>query len=236
MEYSLQYGTTVIDYSIKRTNRKTLAVEVHPDLSVKVIAPVNASQEDIEARLLKRGSWILKQLSWFETFLPHFPAREYVSGETHLYLGRKYLLKVKNSPFNSVKLKGGILEVNSKTGINETAKTKCLLAGWYARHTNEKFSELFIRSFNNFNSYNLQKPELIILRMKNRWGSYTSKGKIILNPELIQTPLKCIEYVIYHELCHLIYPNHGTGFYELLEKHLPDWKVRKQRLEKTIQL
>lgn len=229
---SIQYGTSPIEFVIQRSKRTTLAIEVHPDLTVKVIAPADASVDQIEKKVLKRAAWIIKQQTYFEMFLPKEPTREYVSGETHYYLGRRYLLKVKDAKENWVKLKGGQILVYTKYGIQNTNKTKLLLARWYAQHVENKFSNLFKEIFTSFNTYNLPLPELKVARMKNRWGSCTSTGRIFLNPELIKQPVKCIEYVIVHELCHLIHPNHSNSFFELLEHHLPDWKLRKERLEK----
>lgn len=82
-----------------------------------------------------------------------------------------------------------------------------------------------------FKHYNIEKPPLIIRRMKKRWESLTPAKKLILNPELIKTPVKCIDYVIIHELCHLIHPHHGKEFFLLQEKMMPDWKRWKGRLE-----
>jgi predicted metal-dependent hydrolase len=70
--------------------------------------------------------------------------------------------------------------------------------------------------------------------MQRRWGSLSSSGRISLNPDLIRAPTMCIDYVITHELVHLIHPHHGPAFYELLETLMPDWRRRKQRLERTL--
>ena len=97
MQAEVNYGNILLEFFIKRSARKTLAIEVYPDLSIQVIAPIASTITDIKEKVLKRGRWILKQQSYFEQFLPRTPQREYVSGETHLYLGKKYLLKVRES-------------------------------------------------------------------------------------------------------------------------------------------
>src|SRR5690554_3982393 len=88
---SVQYGSKTINFKITRTTRKTLAIEVHPDSSVQLIAPENSTLEELKGRVMHRGKWIVKQQAYFETFLPATPIREYVSGETHYYLGRRYM-------------------------------------------------------------------------------------------------------------------------------------------------
>ena len=74
----------------------------------------------------------------------------------------------------------------------------------------------------------------MIKRMSKRWGSCTPKGRIVLNPEIIKTSSKCIEYVVIHELCHLIYPNHSNDFFRLQKKIMPEWEKWKMKLEKTL--
>ncbi len=230
MEHKVKYGRTTIVFDLQRTNRKTLAIEVHPDLTVNVVAPMHASIEIIEEKVVKRGSWIVKQWQYFESFLPRTPIREYVSGETHLFLGRRYILKVRKGDENDVKLKGSeLIIVIRKNAINTTARH--MLARWYKSRSENLFAKHLQDNFKSFKDYSFQQPCLEIKRMKKRWGSLTPTKKLLLNPELIKTPLKCIDYVIIHELCHLVHPNHGKEFYKLQEKMMPDWKRWKDKLE-----
>ena len=226
---SITYGTTEIDFSITKTDRKTLSIEVHPDTSVNIIAPKTATIEDIQAKVLKRASWIIKQKEYFEAFLPRIPERQYISGETHLYLGRRYVLKVKKSDISSVKLKAGNIIVSCKNCTQQ--KVKHLLTNWYYSHGEKRFKAIFDNVFTAFSKFNLEYPELEFKRMKNRWGSCTSSGKIILNTEIIKTPIKCIEYVITHEICHLVHHNHSKEYYQLLTDKVPDWEKWKEKLE-----
>lgn len=206
-----------------------MAIIVHPDLTFQVVAPLDAKIERIEEKIIKRGLWIIKQQRYFEDFLPRTPEREYVSGETHLYLGKRYLLKIKEGYKNSVKLYGGILNVT----INKESKTsaKHLLTGWYKEHAEIALFKHYQKNLELFNHYEISTPEMKIQRMKKRWGSYTSSGNIILNPELIKAPVKCIDYVIIHELCHAVEPHHTRSFYQILKGIMPDWKRWKDRLE-----
>ena len=80
----------------------------------------------------------------------------------------------------------------------------------------------------------IETPPMEIKRMQKRWGSCTADGKIILNPELIKANAKCIEYVVIHELCHLVVPAHNKEFYRLLEEKMPEWERWKERLERTM--
>ncbi len=87
------YGSKELFFELKQSKRKTLTIEVHPDSSIVVFAPDNISVNDIKKHVEKKGRWIVKQQAFFEQFLPRTPERKYVSGETHFYLGKGYLLK-----------------------------------------------------------------------------------------------------------------------------------------------
>jgi len=233
MLHEIAYGTSVIRYSVSRAERKTLAIEVHPDLSIKVIAPLKATLPAIAEKILHRASWIRKQQYYFEQFLPRTPKREYVSGESHYYLGRKYLLRVRKSLEDSVKIKGNELVITTQNPL-DTRQVKKLLTQWYHHHAVKKFDAAITKALIHFKSTLSERPQLIIRKMPRRWGSYTPHGKIILNPEIIKAPSRCIDYVVIHELCHMVHYNHSTSFYRLQDTLMPDWKKWKQRLERVM--
>jgi len=230
MDISVKYGTREIIFSLSYAKRKTLQIAVNPDMSVNVTAPENASISEIKHKILKRSRWILKQQIYFEQFLPRTPAREYVSGETHLYLGRHYLLRIRKSSINSVKLIGGELLV-SVIDIDNKQSAIQLLTKWYYKHSKDKFEGAIKKYLPSFKQFNLESPSWEIKRMAKRWGSCTSKGKILFNPELIKAPVKCIEYVTVHELCHLMHHSHNKDFYYLQTQIMPNWEKWKKRLE-----
>jgi predicted metal-dependent hydrolase len=233
MIYKVKYGTSVIRYSVSRSDRKTLAIEVHPDLSIKIVAPQKATISAIQEKILKRAQWIRKQQHYFEQFLPRTPKREYVSGESHYYLGRKYILRVRKSSTDSVKLKGGELIVKI-SNPNDREQVKLILANTYYHHALRKFEDSITDALLSFRSLNIERPQLVIKRMPRRWGSCTTSGRILLNPEIIKAPAKCIDYVVIHELCHLIHYNHSQAFYDLQSKVMPDCEKWKQKLEKLL--
>jgi predicted metal-dependent hydrolase len=234
MDTEVSYGTKRFFISINHTERKSLAIEVHPDLSVKVIAPVGVGIREIRQRVLNKGKWIVKQQDYFQQFLPRTPQREYVPGETHYYLGKKYLLKLHKSNNNEVKLKGGelIVFLENKTDVDLIKK---LLGNWYYKHSLNRFNQCISESVKKFKKYSLtEKPPLVIRRMSKRWGSCSPNGRIILNPEIIKTSTGCMRYVIIHELCHLVHPNHSKEFYKLQNEMMPDWEKWKLKLEKSL--
>lgn len=227
MNGEITYGTISIQYSIKFTKRKTLGITVTPEGKVLLSAPLGSSQELIESKLLKRARWIVKQQSYFLSFGTHTPPKKYVSGESHYYLGKQYMLKVINGKPNSAKYKGRYFEVV----CSQKHKAEELMKSWYREHAKIKFAEIAEPIINRFAKYGISPSSIHIQEMENRWGSCTPKGKIILNTELIKAPKPCIEYVITHELCHLLHHDHTKAFFELLEAEMPDWKRWKNRLE-----
>ena len=227
---SITYGREDIPFDVLFSDRKTLEISVHPDRRVVVKAPPGTDLFSIKTRVIKRARWIKRQLSYFNQFSPRTPARRYVGGESHLYLGRQYRLKIGKSESNQVKLTGGFFRV-SVIGKPTPEQVKRLLDRWYAEKAGEKFHEIFASRLKVFERRGTAAPRLAVRRMQTRWGSLSSNGTLTLNVELIRAPKECIEYVIIHELCHLHCNSHDKSFYQLLEKHLPDWQKRKHKLE-----
>lgn len=230
MRCEVQYGSWKLTFALHRSERRTLGIEVHPDLSVHVVAPLNAPLPVIEQRVLAKGKWLLKQFRHFEQFLPRTPPREYVPGESHGYLGRRYLLKVRHAEERTVKLKGGELLVTLPEP-DDLELVRQLLAGWYLGHARRVFQERVNEALPLFRKHKLGTPPVRITRMAKRWGSCTPKGNILLNPDLITMPVRCIDYVVVHELCHLVHPHHDQAFHALQERMMPDWRRWKLRLE-----
>ena len=223
----IQFGSMEINYSVLRSDRKTLGITVTPDLEVMVNAPEGASNEKIKEKVKKRASWILKQHDFFLSFHPRLLPKKYISGESHLYLGRQYLLKVIVGSKEEVRYKGRYIEVTAKS----KERAKPLLEAWYRERSKLKFAEIAEPVINRFARHGVEPSSIQIQEMKLRWGSCTPKGKIILNPELIKAPKPCIEYVITHELCHLIHHDHSQKFFDLQSKEMPDWEKWKKKLE-----
>ncbi len=230
MNTFIQFGSKKIDFHVVYSQRKTLGITVTPDLDVLVKAPVDSSIVKIKEKLTKKAPWIIKQRSFFLSFHPKTPKRKYIAGETHLYLGRQYLLKVEISNTESVKLKGKFIEVKA---ANKT-RVKDLVQSWYLAHAKFKFHEIAQPLIDKFKKHKVEPNSIVFREMPTRWGSCTPKGKIILNPELIKAPRGCIEYVIVHELCHLVYRDHTRKFLDLQTKAMPNWEKWKLKLENLL--
>ena len=227
---SIIYGKKKIEYTLLYFDRLTMEIAVHPNQNVIVKAPLDADMGLIEKKILKRSRWILKQINYFKQFNPKTPERCYVNGETHLYLGKQYRLKLDRGRENSVKLSRGFFHISSSQ-IMTSELVKKLLQQWYFDKAQLQFNDSTERCWQKFNGLGLRKPIILIKRMQKRWGSFSDKGTITLNLDLIKAPKECIDYVVTHELCHLKYPDHSPQFYKLLDSFIPEWKKIKHKLE-----
>ena len=226
----LEFGSKRIPYRLHLTKRKTLRIVVSPDLTVDVYAPEHASSSEIHAALNKKKAWIARKLEKVEQYQPLPAPRLYVSGETFVYLGRQYRLRVEEGQSSQAKLSGGILRVS----VNDKKKTKDVkqkVETWYREHAHETFYRYLDKCYDIASRHGVPKPTLTIRAMQTRWGSCSRAGRITLNSKLVQVPVHCIEYVIMHELCHLLRHSHGSKFYSLLTRCQPDWRKRKEVLD-----
>jgi hypothetical protein len=232
--HSIRYGEHRIDFSIVRRDRTTLEIAVEPDASVMVAAPRDAQLAAIEEKVRKRAAWIQRQQRYFIQFLPRTPDRRYVAGETHLYLGRQYRLKIVPHVQATVKLVRGFIMVQTHRP-EQTEVTRELVEGWYRQRAHVKFVERLEVNLLRFPAPEDFRPRgLIVRQLRQRWGSMSPASRLLLNRRLIEAPIDAIDYVITHELCHIAVPHHGPEFFELLGLVLPDWSRRKQRLEEAM--
>ena len=226
------YGRKTIEYRLLYRERRTMEIAVLPDSTVIVKAPVDTTIDLIEGKLRKRARWILRQLSYFRQFDPRTPVRCYVNGETHLYLGRQYCLKLAKGTENSVKLIRGRFYITMDSTTPNSARK--LLDKWYREKAELHFSESMDRCWKKFRELDIERPGISVRRMRTRWGSLSDKGTVTLNVDLIRAPKECIDYVLTHELCHLKYPDHSPEFYKLLESVSPGWEKIKHKLELSV--
>ena len=168
----------------------------------------------------------------FAEFRPRTPPRRYVGGETHRYLGHQYRLKIVRAPKDRVVLRAGRLIVETTTP-GDSGWTRTLVRRWLRGRANVILRERFDAAASIMAALGVQRPNLRIMAMKKRWGSHTKSGSILLNEALITARRECIDYVIFHELCHVVEPNHSWRFFRLLRRFMPEWERRKDRLERS---
>jgi len=232
-EHAIEYGSRKIVYNLFREKRNRVRIVVSPELNVDVFAPEMASEFRVHDIVRKKAPWIAKSIDKLENYHPLPAPKQYVSGETLVYLGRQYRLKVENGKDEPAKLRGRFLhvEVKNKTDIR---KVKRKVENWYRKRARDILSRYMDKCFAIASRHGLPEPFFTIRKMRRRWGSCSPADRITLNIKLVQLPVQCIEYVIMHELCHLRHPNHSRYFYSFLTRCLPDWRKRKEILDNVM--
>lgn len=228
----ITYGDSSFDVAVVYRHVGQLTIHVDPDQSVSAVAPADQPWERIHARLKARASWVQRQIRYFEQFKPSPTPRRYVSGETILYLGRQYRLRVTKSTKASARLIGQYLEVGLP--VKSRDQVRALVQAWYRKRAQKVLEERLVKGYEKTGTLGLSAPILRLRQMRTRWGSCTASGTILLNPDLVMLPPQCIEYVLIHELCHRKVLRHNRKFYALLARYLPDWEARKARLDSFV--
>lgn len=233
--HSVQYGDRRLNflwrqggYKAKHPSRKA-RIHVHPNGLVEVETPAETTLAQAKQALLKRAQWVSKHLKAIEARRADILERDYVSGETVFYLGRRYMLKVQKSKKpEPVKLLRGKVCISLASPNKQTVKAA--LDSWYENRAKIVFHRRLEAVIERI-SWIKEAPVLSVRPMTTQWGSCSPGGRIALNPHLIKTPTRCIDYVIIHELCHLKEHNHSAQFYRLLGRAMPDWEKVKASLD-----
>ncbi|PPK50477.1 M48 family metallopeptidase [Marinobacter persicus] len=233
-EYRCQYGDRAFRYHLcylSGHKRASIKAHVHPNGQVQVDAPEGAGLSAIKAAVQRRARWILKHLDDIEERTRYVQPRQWVSGESQLYLGRRYVLKVIDDPDQrrvTCKLIGGQLRVQGKD--LSPKRTQKAVSQWYrdkARDVFERRLKLMVDAL----PWAQAVPPWRIMEMQTQWGSCSPEGAVLLNPHLVKAPTRAIDYVLLHELCHLQEHNHSPRFYGLLDRFMPEWRSIKEQLD-----
>ena len=214
-----------IQYSIVYSRRKTLSIIVERDRSVIVRAPLNTSSETIEKEVQKRSRLLQKKIEHNLKYPFEKKVKEFVSGETLLYLGKNYKLYTVEEDIEGVQFDNKFFISKGKQKIaNE------MFREWYINTASKLIipkakavADQIGVTYNNIN----------IIDLKFRWGSCTPKDNIHLNWRLIKAPMTVIEYIIVHELTHLLEANHTPEFWNRVASQLPSYEKAKQWLREN---
>jgi hypothetical protein len=211
-------------YQIQYSNRKTLGILVDRDKSIFIKAPYGASKEKIEKFIEKKKLWIFQKLNHKQKYIK-FPAKEFVSGSSILYLGRTYLLNIGEFEHEGIKFSDSFyLSKRDKKNANELFKK------WFIREAKKLLIPKIIFYAKNLGvKYN----KIEIKEFKYRWGSCTPKNNIYFNWRIIQAPNSVIDYIIVHELAHLIEANHSSRFWNIVKSQLPKFHEAKNWLKEN---
>ena len=214
-------------FEIIRTDRvKSASIDVEDNL-VKVTVPKNLSDERIEELIKGRILWIKQKLALQASAIVSKP-KEYVDGEAFAYLGRNYRLKCAKGVEESVKLKSGYLNVTTKNGKRNSEHLKAVVEQWYRTKALSRLNDKTRR----YSAILKVEPTSINLKdYKAMWGSCSPKGVVSYNWRIILAPHKIVDYIVVHELCHLIEPNHSSKYWKQVMSVIPDYENSKEWLK-----
>ncbi|MBI2911853.1 MAG: M48 family metallopeptidase [Chloroflexi bacterium] len=229
-------GPTVIEFNLRRSQRRRRTIEIAVDAAkgVLVAAPARATLASIDDLVRRRASWILQRLAAVET-AAHGAIRQWVTGETVLYLGRDYRLRVgaaEGIAAPEVRLDGDCLEVwlplEEGGGEAETARdVGAVVEQWYRWSAGRYLSQ---RVDVYAPLLGVEPRQVLVRHQERRWGSCARDGTLRFNWRLVLAPLPIVDYVVVHELCHLLHLNHGPQFWEQVERLVPDYRFRRREL------
>lgn len=228
-------GRAKIAYCLERKPVKNLNLRIRRDGSVFVSANMDVPCAEIDRFVLDKAKYVLEAIGKFKTACRFKPQpKKYVSGETFCILGRSLRLKVLQASKETISSDGAYIYLGVKDPMNYRSKSR-LVRRFMDQQCQAVFVDVMDKMFPLVGKYGVNYPMLKIRALKTRWGScLVRKGVVTLNRGLVEAPMCCIEYVVLHELCHFIHPNHSARFYAFLSALMPDWKERKKLLNRTM--
>ncbi|MCP9882828.1 M48 family metallopeptidase [Cyanobium sp. Alchichica 3B3-8F6] len=213
---------------VVRSIRRTAALHiVGSDLQVRI--PEHLEDERVAAILKQKRPWIRGKVAELKRVPPH-RSKELVSGESFPYLGRHYRLKVQEGHQVGVYLSGGYLKATirpSEHGEQREARIQQYLQSWYRTSALERLQEKTNRYAQQIG---VSPTGLSVRNFRSRWGSCDKRGQVVFNWNIIKAPHSIVDYVVIHELCHLIHPNHSKDFWQLVGRHDTNYNEHRQWL------
>lgn len=227
MKLGFQYGTKYIDFNVVFKERKTMSIEVEPSGQVNVSSPLGVTEDIILDKVKSKANWIVQKQYEVQSININKINREVVSGESYLYLGRNYSLQIEdiNTKDINVKLFRGKFIISTYTRNQD--KIKLALENWYREKTLLRVNE----RVNYYKQYfNIRPKDIKVKEQKKRWASCTSNNELLFNWRCSMAPANILDYIVLHEMTHMIYKDHSQEFWDRMAAVMPDYEVRKEWL------
>lgn len=226
------YGNFNLDYILTYSDRKSMAIIVHPSMRVEVKVPNVATEDEINKFLKSKYVWMNSKLEFFKKFNLDISEKKYISGSDVLFLGKQYKLLVNSGESNSVIKDGNEIILTTTSDTTDSGNNLNILNIFYHREAEKVFKRRFRACLKLFPAEYLNSVSFKVRKMNKRWGSYqASKNNILLNLELIKADRQCIDYIIVHELCHIKHKTHNKEFYKTLSLKVPNYESIENKLE-----
>lgn len=229
MKLKVQYGTKELEFKVEFRNRDTMSISVEPPNNILVVAPIGTPEENIKDIVKSRGKWIVQKLFEFRNIDAKRISREFVNGESFMYLGRNYSLQihVDETLQNNFKVKlfRGKFHVYVKEKDDDIIKEA--MESWYREKTEEQVRKR-IKYYQKF--FEKKPSDIKVKEQKKRWASCTSKNELLFNWRCGMAKATAIDYIVVHEMCHMYYNNHSQEFWDLVASVMSDYESRKEWL------
>lgn len=214
-----------IKYTLVRSRRKTASIYIERDGKVSVLVPEKLTTRQVEDLLESKRKWIYQSLAEWQDLNANRIQRDYVNGEGFLYLGRSYRLKLVSDLTEPLMLKDGYFCLRSTKGSVPDAD-----AAFKEFYRSKGTTKIPARVEYFQSKMGVQPRSIKLMDLKNRWASCTASGNLNFHWKCMMAPLTIIDYIVVHELAHLIHPNHTAAFWNEVDKVLPDFQERKSWL------
>jgi predicted metal-dependent hydrolase len=220
----VRFGLTTIPYLVTRSHRRgTVSIAIDPAMGVLLTAPQATPIARLDRVVHDKARWIVERLR--RGPVERAAAREFVNGETFLYLGRQYRLRIAVGAVPRVALTGGWLVVTVPVG--GAAAVRKAVVTWYRHHAAERLPE---RAAIWAKKMGVAAPVVLIRDQRRRWGSCDPKGNLRFNWRIVQASMRLVDYVVAHELVHLAHRKHTAAFWAALGRVVPDYEARREAL------
>ena len=231
MNLGFQYGTKYIDFNVIFKKRKTMGIQIDSSGQVKVISPIGISEEDILRIVKTKAKWIIQKQYDIKSIKNDKINREAVNGESYMYLGRNYSLQLvddKSIKEISVRLLQGKFIVTTNTRNQE--KIKLALEKWYREKTLKRVRER-VKYYKKY--FKEEVTDIKVKEQKKRWASCTWNDELLFNWRCVMAPSNVLDYIVLHEMCHMVHKNHSKDFWNLVGEIMPDYISRKKWLKEN---
>jgi len=229
MRSSVIYENQIIDFGIEYRNRRTMAIQIKPPDMVIVLSPPGIPEGIIRNRVKSKGSWIVKKLSELRDLDPEDNKKDFIDGEYFSFLGNNYGIKIIKSvkKIPKVFFQDNRFCIETSDPSNQYRMRK-IMEKWYREKSDRIINDrvgLYIEKIGK------RPRDVKIKEQKRRWGSCTAKGKLYFNWRISMAPPGIIDYIVVHEMSHLVHQNHSIRFWQKVGSILPDYKVRRKWLK-----
>lgn len=226
------YHNKVFEYTLTRNSKRNVNFRIKPNGDICISIPKNVTKTELEKMILERAEWLIENQRKAKNKKQNMVNTDIKNGSKIYLNGQKYYIKISACETNSIHFRDNILILQIKEKYRNSQEYINTYFDKWLRETMYNLSDKLIDKYlPKLKKYHLKKPELTIRTMTGRWGSCTpAKYKITINKNLINPPHRCLEYVVLHELAHLVEANHSKKFYAIIEEVMPDWKERRKEL------